>query len=118
MHFYRSNLSYHLKSLKKHRVFQAFGYSSFISQGIDIHAYNFCRHKASFTEELMKISPHNRDPSNITYRILRRANIIIEAVRTHKVIDDITKLMKVNWAFSYLEKTVSYSVLLPTLLPI
>ncbi|PNF33520.1 hypothetical protein B7P43_G17638, partial [Cryptotermes secundus] len=51
-------------------------------------------HQASFTEELLKISPHNIDPPNITYRILRRANIIIEAVRTHKVIDDLTKLMK------------------------
>jgi len=38
----------------------------------------------------------NTDIPNITYRILRRANIIIEAVRTHKVIDDLTKLMKVN----------------------
>jgi hypothetical protein len=43
------------------------------------------------------MDPDNTDTPNITYRILRRANLIIEAVRTHKVIDDLTKLMKVNW---------------------
>lgn len=42
------------------------------------------------------MDPNNTDIPNITYRLLRRANIIIEAVRTHKVIDDLTKLMKVN----------------------
>jgi hypothetical protein len=42
------------------------------------------------------MDPDNKDIPNITYRLLRRANIIIEAVRTHKVIDDLTKLMKVN----------------------
>jgi len=42
------------------------------------------------------MDPDNTDIPNITYRLLRRANIIIEAVRTHKVIDDLTKLMKVN----------------------
>ncbi|GFG28372.1 hypothetical protein Cfor_01748 [Coptotermes formosanus] len=51
-------------------------------------------HQASFTEELLKMDPDNKDIPNITYRLLRRANIIIEAVRTHKVIDDLTKLMK------------------------
>ncbi|KAK0180773.1 hypothetical protein PV327_003123 [Microctonus hyperodae] len=30
----------------------------------------------------------------LTYRILKRANMIIEAIKEHKVIDDITKLMK------------------------
>ncbi|KAK0177379.1 hypothetical protein PV328_001440 [Microctonus aethiopoides] len=30
----------------------------------------------------------------VTYRILKRANMIIEAVKEHKVIDDITKLLK------------------------
>jgi len=42
------------------------------------------------------MDPDNTDIPNITYRLLRRANIIIEAVRAHKVIDDLTKLMKVN----------------------
>ncbi|KAJ4449055.1 hypothetical protein ANN_00450, partial [Periplaneta americana] len=46
------------------------------------------------TEELLKMDVSNKDTPNITYRILRRANIIIEAVRTHTVIDDLTKLMK------------------------
>ncbi|XP_046623037.1 general transcription factor 3C polypeptide 1 isoform X1 [Neodiprion virginianus] len=32
--------------------------------------------------------------SSITYRLLRRANMIIEAVKEHKVIDDLTKLIK------------------------
>ncbi|XP_014614359.1 PREDICTED: general transcription factor 3C polypeptide 1 [Polistes canadensis] len=32
--------------------------------------------------------------SNITYRLLKRANMIIESVKEHQVIDDITKLMK------------------------
>ncbi|XP_054016236.1 general transcription factor 3C polypeptide 1 isoform X1 [Hylaeus anthracinus] len=32
--------------------------------------------------------------SNITYRLLRRANMIIESVKEHQVIDDMTKLMK------------------------
>lgn len=45
----------------------------------------------------------NKETSNITYRILRRANIIIEAVRAHKVIDDLTKLMKVIWTLVFLE---------------
>ncbi|PSN39178.1 hypothetical protein C0J52_14051 [Blattella germanica] len=53
-------------------------------------------YQASFTEELLKIKTSSKEtPSpNITYRILRRANMIIEAVRAHKVIDDLTKLMK------------------------
>ncbi|KAL0120525.1 hypothetical protein PUN28_008329 [Cardiocondyla obscurior] len=32
--------------------------------------------------------------ANITYRLLRRANMIIEAVKEHQVIDDTSKLMK------------------------
>ncbi|KOC70674.1 General transcription factor 3C polypeptide 1 [Habropoda laboriosa] len=32
--------------------------------------------------------------ANITYRLLRRANMIIEAVKEHQVVDDMTKLMK------------------------
>ncbi|XP_043286772.1 general transcription factor 3C polypeptide 1 [Venturia canescens] len=32
--------------------------------------------------------------SNVTYRLLKRANIIVEAVKKHKVVDDMTKLMK------------------------
>ncbi|XP_012253071.2 general transcription factor 3C polypeptide 1 isoform X2 [Athalia rosae] len=32
--------------------------------------------------------------SSITYRLLKRANMIIESVKEHKVIDDLTKLMK------------------------
>jgi hypothetical protein len=48
------------------------------------------------------MDPDNKDIPNITYRLLRRANIIIEAVRTHKVIDDLTKLMKVNLHFPVL----------------
>jgi hypothetical protein len=59
----------------------------------------FCRHQASFTAELLKTDPDNKDTPNITYRLLRRANIIIEAVRTHKVIDDLTKLVKVHLCF-------------------
>ncbi|XP_014483912.1 PREDICTED: general transcription factor 3C polypeptide 1 [Dinoponera quadriceps] len=35
-----------------------------------------------------------KNMSNITYRLLRRANMIIEAVKEHQVIDDMTKLMK------------------------
>ncbi|KAL6422933.1 hypothetical protein ACFW04_010439 [Cataglyphis niger] len=35
-----------------------------------------------------------KNTSNITYRLLRRANMIIEAVKEHQVIDDTTKLMK------------------------
>jgi hypothetical protein len=100
-------------------MFQAFGHSSSASQGINIHAYYFCRHQFSFTEELLKISPHNRDTPNITYRILRRANIIIEAVRAHKVIDDLTKLMKVNLGiYMFRKDCVSYGILLPTLVPV
>ena len=52
----------------------------------------------SLTEELIKMDTKAKEsPSpNITYRILRRANMIIEAVRAHKVIYDLTKLMKVS----------------------
>ncbi|XP_076636938.1 general transcription factor 3C polypeptide 1 [Colletes latitarsis] len=35
-----------------------------------------------------------KNMSNITYRLLRRANMIIESVKEHQVIDDMTKLMK------------------------
>ncbi|XP_011252958.2 general transcription factor 3C polypeptide 1 [Camponotus floridanus] len=35
-----------------------------------------------------------KNTSNITYRLLRRANMIIEAVKEHQVIDDISKLTK------------------------
>uniref|UniRef100_A0A6V7I8R1 Uncharacterized protein n=1 Tax=Bracon brevicornis TaxID=1563983 RepID=A0A6V7I8R1_9HYME len=35
-----------------------------------------------------------QNPGNITYRILRRANIILNAVRREKIIDDMTKLLK------------------------
>ncbi|XP_066593076.1 general transcription factor 3C polypeptide 1 [Prorops nasuta] len=35
-----------------------------------------------------------RDVSTITYRLLKRANMIIESVKEHQVIDDMTKLMK------------------------
>lgn len=42
--------------------------------------------------EVMQNSEKNT--SNITYRLLRRANMIIEAVKEHQVIDDTTKLMK------------------------
>jgi hypothetical protein len=112
-------VSCHLKSLKKLQGFQTSGRSNSISQGVDIHAYYCCRHQPSFTEELLKITPHNRDTPNITYRILRRANIIIEAVRAHKVIDDLTKLMKVSLGFPVFRKDcVSYGILLPTLLPV
>ncbi|KAJ9600248.1 hypothetical protein L9F63_009473, partial [Diploptera punctata] len=54
------------------------------------------RYQGSFTEELIKMNTSTKEtPSpNITYRILRRANIIIEAVRAHRVIDDFTKLIK------------------------
>lgn len=34
--------------------------------------------------------------TNITYRLLRRANMIIESVKENQVIDDMTKLMKVG----------------------
>ncbi|XP_011143807.1 general transcription factor 3C polypeptide 1 [Harpegnathos saltator] len=37
---------------------------------------------------------NRKNTSNITYRLLRRANMIIEAVKEHQVIDDMTKLMK------------------------
>ncbi|KOX75217.1 General transcription factor 3C polypeptide 1 [Melipona quadrifasciata] len=35
-----------------------------------------------------------KNVTNITYRLLRRANMIIESVKEHQVIDDMTKLMK------------------------
>jgi hypothetical protein len=65
---------------------------------INVH-FSLGRYQASFTEEVLKMNSNNTDTPNITYRILRRANIIIEAVRAHKVIDDLTKLMKVNLAY-------------------
>ena len=34
--------------------------------------------------------------SNVTYRLLRRANMIIELVKANKVVDDMTKLIKVG----------------------
>lgn len=37
-----------------------------------------------------------RSVTNITYRLLRRANMIIQSVKEHQVIDDMTKLMKVK----------------------
>lgn len=36
---------------------------------------------------------------SVTYRLLKRANMIIEAVNEHKVIDDLTKLIKVSKEF-------------------
>jgi hypothetical protein len=38
--------------------------------------------------------PESNSRKNVTFRQLRRANTIIEAVRTHRVIDDPTKLYK------------------------
>ncbi|KAK9307679.1 hypothetical protein QLX08_002085 [Tetragonisca angustula] len=35
-----------------------------------------------------------KNVTNITYRLLRRANMIIESVKEHQVIDDMTKLIK------------------------
>lgn len=35
-----------------------------------------------------------KSTTNITYRLLKRANLIIESVKQHQVIDDMTKLMK------------------------
>ncbi|XP_072745802.1 general transcription factor 3C polypeptide 1 [Anoplolepis gracilipes] len=44
--------------------------------------------------EVVQNSEKKNHTSNITYRLLRRANMIIEAVKEHQVIDDTTKLMK------------------------
>ena len=38
-----------------------------------------------------------KNVTNITYRLLRRANMIIESVKEHQVIDDMTKLIKVKY---------------------
>ena len=38
-----------------------------------------------------------KNVTNITYRLLRRANMIIESVKEHQVIDDMTKLIKVKF---------------------
>lgn len=38
-----------------------------------------------------------KNGTNITYRLLRRANMIIESVKEHQIIDDMTKLMKVTY---------------------
>ncbi|XP_011313927.1 general transcription factor 3C polypeptide 1 [Fopius arisanus] len=46
----------------------------------------------SLLKELHSDNP--RTTGNITYRILKRANMIIESVKEHKVIDDTTRLMR------------------------
>ena len=38
----------------------------------------------------------NREKKNVTYRLLKRANLVIEAVKASKVIDDASKLLKVK----------------------
>ncbi|OAD53659.1 General transcription factor 3C polypeptide 1 [Eufriesea mexicana] len=45
-----------------------------------------------FMEDVQNIE--KKSVTNITYRLLRRANMIIESVKEHQVIDDMTKLMK------------------------
>ena len=44
-----------------------------------------------FLENLKK-----SDTKNVTYRLLKRANLVIEAVKANKVIDDASKLLKVR----------------------
>ena len=39
---------------------------------------------------------HNDKNSNFSFRLLRRANLIIESVKKYKVIEDIQKLIKVK----------------------
>nr|CAD7425047.1 unnamed protein product [Timema monikensis] len=46
----------------------------------------------SFIEDLKNKEANQETP--ITYRLLKRANLIIETIRTHKVVYDLTKLMK------------------------
>lgn len=41
----------------------------------------------------------NSEKKNVTYRLLKRANLVIEAVKHSKVIDDASKLLKVNVTF-------------------
>ncbi|XP_033321902.2 general transcription factor 3C polypeptide 1 [Megalopta genalis] len=47
-----------------------------------------------FMENVQNSEKDNITHSHITYRLLRRANMIIEAVKEHQVIDDMTKLLK------------------------
>ncbi|XP_076298615.1 general transcription factor 3C polypeptide 1 isoform X2 [Lasioglossum baleicum] len=44
--------------------------------------------------ENVQNSDRRNSNNHITYRLLRRANMIIEAVKEHQVIDDMTKLLK------------------------
>ncbi|XP_076473341.1 general transcription factor 3C polypeptide 1 isoform X2 [Bombus vancouverensis nearcticus] len=45
-----------------------------------------------FMEDIQ--NSEKKSVTNITYRILRRANMIMESVKKHRIIDDMTKLMK------------------------
>ncbi|XP_078042663.1 general transcription factor 3C polypeptide 1 [Augochlora pura] len=47
-----------------------------------------------FMENVQNSEKNKITHSHITYRLLRRANMIIEAVKDHQVIDDMTKLLK------------------------
>ncbi|XP_025073362.1 LOW QUALITY PROTEIN: general transcription factor 3C polypeptide 1 [Pogonomyrmex barbatus] len=55
-----------------------------------------CTGKVSEVFGFMEVFQNKKrnNSSNITYRLLRRANMIIEAVKEHQVIDDTAKLMK------------------------
>nr|CAD7262279.1 unnamed protein product [Timema shepardi] len=57
----------------------------------------------SFIEDLKNKEANQETP--ITYRLLKRANLIIETVRTNKVIYDLTKLMKLANALVVLSST-------------
>lgn len=52
---------------------------------------------------------HNKEPPAITTRVLKRVNLIIEAVQQHIVIEDLTKLLKVFNILKHLAEIVCVS---------
>jgi len=55
-------------------------------------------------------SNQKKETRGVTVRLLKRANLIMEAVRTHQVFEDLTKLQKVRVVlfFLSLEAVVKY----------
>ncbi|KAK3919691.1 General transcription factor 3C polypeptide 1 [Frankliniella fusca] len=49
---------------------------------------------SSFTQEVFGGSKNNKEAPAITTRVLKRVNLIIQAVQQHTVIDDLSKLIK------------------------
>ncbi|XP_031843956.1 general transcription factor 3C polypeptide 1 isoform X2 [Nomia melanderi] len=66
---------------------------------VDLTILSSLKARKSENEGFMENVQHSEKKSSkhlphITYRLLRRANMIIESVKEHQVIDDMTKLMK------------------------